>query len=395
VTFKSLEIVNPTNTYLQLWPRMVACLSIPRIKQELLTVLDIATLNALVISNSSTARYVTPARIEACTKFSKANVAGWTPSSNNANTGIGNHGSCCAEMDIWEANSISAALTPHSANTVGQTMCTGNACGGAASTNRYAGTTDPDGCDFNSYRMGNTTFYGPGKIVDTTKPFTVVTQFLTDTGTASGTMNEIKRFYVQNGKVIPNSMSNIAGVTGNSITTAFCNAQKTAFGDTNDFATHGGLGSMSTAMKDGMVLVLSLWDDYAVDLLWLDSDYPTTANPATPGIARGTCSTSSGVPATLEANSPNAYVIYSNIKVGPIGSTFNSGGTGGSASSSAAASSTKKTTSTSTTASSTTSAAGATQSHWGQCGGLTYSGPTVCASPYTCVYNGPYYSQCL
>jgi cellulose 1,4-beta-cellobiosidase len=332
-------------------------------------------------------------------------VAGWTPSSNNANTGIGSHGSCCAEMDIWEANSISAALTPHSANPVGQTMCTGDACGGAASSNRYAGTTDPDGCDFNSYRMGNTTFYGPGKTVDTTKPFTVVTQFLTDTGTASGTMNEIKRFYVQNGVVIPNSMSNIAGVTGNSITTAFCNAQKTAFGDTNDFATHGGLGSMSTAMKGGMVLVLSLWDDYAVDLLWLDSDYPTTANPATPGIARGTCSTSSGVPATLEASVPNAYVVYSNIKVGPIGSTFNSGGTGtgsGSSSSSAAAStlktsttSTKKTTSTSSVASSTTSASGATQTHYGQCGGTGYTGPTVCASPYKCTYSNPYYSQCL
>lgn len=332
-------------------------------------------------------------------------MAGWTPASNNANTGIGSHGSCCAEMDIWEANSISAALTPHSANPVGQTMCTGDACGGAASTTRYAGTTDPDGCDFNSYRMGNTTFYGPGKTVDTTKPFTVVTQFLTDTGTASGTMNEIKRFYVQNGVVIPNSMSNVAGVTGNSITTAFCNAQKTAFGDTNDFATHGGLGSMSTAMKGGMVLVLSLWDDYAVDLLWLDSDYPTTANPATPGIARGTCSTSSGVPATLEASVPNAYVVYSNIKVGPIGSTFNSGGTGtgsGSSASSSAASTlktstatTKKPTSTSAPASSTTSASGATQTHYGQCGGTGYSGPTVCASPYKCTYSNPYYSQCL
>jgi cellulose 1,4-beta-cellobiosidase len=256
-------------------------------------------------------------------------VEGWVPSSNNANTGIGNHGSCCAEMDIWEANSISAALTPHSADTASQTMCTGDACGGAASTNRYAGTTDPDGCDFNSYRMGNTTFYGPGMTVDTTSVFTVVTQFLTDTGTSSGTMNEIKRFYVQNGKVIPNSMSTIAGVTGNSITTAFCNAQKTVFNNTNDFATHGGFSSMTSAMNDGMVLVLSLWDDYAVDLLWLDSDYPATADPATPGIARGTCSTSSGVPATMEADSPNAYVIYSNIKVGPINSTFSAGiGTG-------------------------------------------------------------------
>jgi len=306
-------------------------------------------------------------------------------------------------MDIWEANSISAALTPHSADVASQTMCTGDACGGAASTNRYAGTTDPDGCDFNSYRMGNTTFYGPGMTVDTNSVFTVVTQFLTDTGTSTGTMNEIKRFYVQNGVVIPNSMSTISGVTGNSITTAFCDAQKTVFNNTNDFATHGGFSSMTSAMNDGMVLVLSLWDDYAVDLLWLDSDYPTTANPATPGIARGTCSTSSGVPATVEADDPNAYVIYSNIKVGPIGSTFNSGtGSGSGSSSSAATSATTLKTSTSskavtstTTSTSAASTATGTVPHWGQCGGLTYQGSTVCASPYVCTYSSQYYSQCL
>jgi cellulose 1,4-beta-cellobiosidase len=35
--------------------------------------------------------------------------------------------------------------------------------------------------------------------VNTNEVFTVVTQFLTNTGTASGTLNQIKRFYVQNG----------------------------------------------------------------------------------------------------------------------------------------------------------------------------------------------------
>ena len=37
----------------------------------------------------------------------KANINGWTPSSNSANTGTGDLGACCSEMDIWEANSIS------------------------------------------------------------------------------------------------------------------------------------------------------------------------------------------------------------------------------------------------------------------------------------------------
>jgi hypothetical protein len=67
--------------------------------------------------------------------------------------------------------------------------------------------TRPDGCDFNSYRMGNQDFYGTGMTVDTSKPVTVVTQFITDDGTDTGSLKSIHRFYVQNGKVIPNSES--------------------------------------------------------------------------------------------------------------------------------------------------------------------------------------------
>lgn len=55
-------------------------------------------------------------------------------------------------------------------------------------------------------------------------------------------------------------------------------------------------------------------------------------------------------------------------------------------------SSTSKTSSTTTT---TTTASGATQTHYGQCGGISYTGPAVCASPYTCTYANDYYSQCL
>jgi cellulose 1,4-beta-cellobiosidase len=250
----------------------------------------------------------------------QGNVDGWTASSNDQNAGVGGHGSCCAEMDIWEANSISAAVTPHACETVGQTMCDGDNCGGTYSSTRYAGTCDPDGCDFNSYRMGDTSFYGKGKTVDTSKPFTVVTQFITDSGSTSGTLNEIKRFYVQNGKVIPNSQSTISGVTGNSLTPAFCDAQKTAFGDENTFDEKGGFSSMSKALSQGMVLVMSLWDDHYANMLWLDSTYPTTKTG--PGAARGTCATSSGTPSDVESQSGSASVTYSNIKVGPINSTF-------------------------------------------------------------------------
>jgi cellulose 1,4-beta-cellobiosidase len=245
-----------------------------------------------------------------------ANVEGWTPSSNDANAGVGGRGSCCSEMDVWEANSVSTAFTPHSCDTIGQKSCTGDDCGGTYSSTRYAGECDADGCDFNSYRMGDTSFYGAGLKVDTSKVFTVVTQFIGEP------LTEIKRFYVQDGVVIPNSESKIANVTGNSITTEFCDAQKVAFGDNNGFEAHGGLAQMSAAMAGGMTLVMSVWDDHYANMLWLDSTYPTTKTG--PGGPRGTCATTSGVPADVESASGGASVTYSNIKFGPINWTFSS-----------------------------------------------------------------------
>ena len=79
---------------------------------------------------------------------------------------------------------------------------------------------------------------------------------------------------------------------------------------------------MGDAFEAGMVLVLSLWDDYAVNMLWLDSNYPTDKPADQPGIARGNCSTSSGVPSEVENSAGSSKVIYSDIRTGPIGSTF-------------------------------------------------------------------------
>ena len=286
-------------------------------------------------------------------------------------------------MDIWEAKQISAAYTPHPCSPGAATACTGTAC---------TSTCDQAGCDFNSYRMGNNSFYGPGKTIDTTKVFTVVTQFITDTGTAAGNLKEIRRQYVQNGKVIANSNSNIAGIpAGNSITDSFCAAQKTAFGDTNTFASKGGLTAMGNAFKAGMVLVLSIWDDYAVNMLWLDSDYPTTADASKPGVARGTCATTSGAPADVEASAANAYVTYSNIKYGDIGSTFS----GGSAAPAPAPPAPGKTSTTVAAPAPTPPSGGGTVAHYGQCGGQGWTGATACVAPYKCTVSNQYYSQCL
>ncbi|KAF5324110.1 hypothetical protein D9619_011383 [Psilocybe cf. subviscida] len=51
--------------------------------------------------------------------------------------------------------------------------------------------------------------------------------------------------------------------------------------------------------------------------------------------------------------------------------------------------------STTTVPSSTSTASGGTVTHYGQCGGQGYSGPTGCASPYVCTYSNAFYSQCL
>jgi cellulose 1,4-beta-cellobiosidase len=238
--------------------------------------------------------------------------------------------------------------------------------------------------------MGDTTFYGAGLTVDTSKVFTVVTQFITNDGSTTGTLSEIRRFYVQGGKVIPNSMSKITGVTGNSITDSFCAAQKTAFGDTNEFAVKGGLAKMSAAMSTGMVLVMSIWDDHTANMLWLDAPYPPTKDAGAAGVTRGTCSASSGAPADVEKNSPGASVTYSNIKWGPINSTYTGTTTGGSSSVGGSSS-----TSSSSPATSSTPASTGTVAKWGQCGGTGYTGPTTCASGSTCTYSNAWYSQCL
>ncbi|KAL2139208.1 hypothetical protein VTI28DRAFT_5496 [Corynascus sepedonium] len=320
----------------------------------------------------------------------EANVEGWESSTNDPNAGSGRYGSCCSEMDVWEANNMATAFTPHPCTEIGQLRCEGDACGGTYSSDRYAGVCDPDGCDFNSYRQGNKTFYGKGMTVDTTKKVTVVTQFLKN---SAGELSEIKRFYAQNGKVIPNSESTIAGAEGNSITQDWCDRQKAAFGDVTDFQDKGGMVQMGKALAKPMVLVMSIWDDHAVNMLWLDSTWPLDG-AGKPGAERGDCPTTSGVPAEVEAEVPNSNVVFSNIRFGPIGSTVaglpNGGGTNPPVSSSTPVPS-------STTTSSSTGPTGGTGTvpKWGQCAGNGYTGPTQCQSGLTCTKLNDWYSQCL
>ena len=225
-------------------------------------------------------------------------------------------------MDVWEGNRVSNAVTPHACSVQGQYRCDGEACGDGHGDARSKGVCDKDGCDFAPYRLGATEFFGEGSgfAVDTSKQFTVVTQFLTTDGTDEGDLSEIRRFFLQDGAVVPDPTVSVGGETFDRLSDGFCAAQKKAFGDENTFEARGGLAAVGDQMDAGMVLVMSLWDDHDVDMLWLDSTYP--ANATGPGAARGSCATDSGKPADVEANQADAYVTFSAIKVGAINSTF-------------------------------------------------------------------------
>lgn len=224
-------------------------------------------------------------------------------------------------MDLWEANNAATAFTPHPCNITGPYTCSGTLCG--AGDDRYDGVCDEDGCDFNAYRLGSHGFYGPHSKVDTTRNFTVVTQFITSNNRATGALTQIRRLYVQDGRVIENSNTNVKGIpTTNHITDSFCTAEKAVLGGPDAFAAQGGLTGIGHALGRGMVLVFSIWDDAGTGMLWLDGVYPTTSNATDPGVARGACSPTSGNVTELALQYPDAAVTFSNIKVGDIGSTY-------------------------------------------------------------------------
>ena len=251
-----------------------------------------------------------------------ANSEGWAPSPTDPNAGFGKLGSCCAELDIWEANKVATSFTAHPCSIDGQKMCSDPVtCGDNTGGHRYKGVCDKDGCDMQPFRSGNKDFFGEGPQfkVDSSKPVTVVTQFITD---ANGDLSEIRRKFIQNGKVIehPHTAVDTMDKQFDSITDEMCDATKSAFQDNKDFQKKGGLKKMGQSMKNGMVLVMSIWDDHDQNMLWLDSTFPK--DKTSWGGPRGTCSTESGKPDEVEKMYPNSHVMFSDIRIGDIDSTY-------------------------------------------------------------------------
>jgi cellulose 1,4-beta-cellobiosidase len=218
-----------------------------------------------------------------------------------------NTGTCSIEMDIWEANSMATQIAPHSCNTRSVFSCTNDKDCGRGNF-RYQGLCDKDGTSYNPYREGRTNFYGPGSKyqVDTTKPFTVITQFFSSNNKDDGNLVGMRQLYRQNGKLIE----------GGTLTDEITRQIKEKYSETNHFEQLGGFKRMGESFKRGMVLVMSLWDDTAVNMLWLDSTFPKGSTEL--GSKRGPCPDNRQGVDWLRRTYPDSKVIYSNIKVEAI-----------------------------------------------------------------------------
>lgn len=195
-------------------------------------------------------------------------------------------------------------FTPHTCGGVGSFLCAGDECG-------KAGVCDKDGCGLNPFRSGSKDFYGPGKTVDTSKPFTVVTQFLTADNTSTGALSEIRRLYIQGNRLIENAPVSAAEKDPGTITQDFCTAA-----NASSFLRLGGLEGMGASMARGMVLIFSIWNSDGDFMNWLDTG------------SSGPCSETAGDPKLIVANNPEVSVTFSNIRWGEIGSTFNASAPG-------------------------------------------------------------------
>merc|ERR1712100_395331 len=193
-----------------------------------------------------------------------------------------------------------------------QTRCEGSDCGNGS--DRFKSVCDRNGCDMQSHRLGEEKFFGPGSEfqVDSTQPITVTTQFITDDNTDTGKLVEVEQFYSQNGKTIEHPSYKVNGNQHDRLSDDFCKDWVAETQDGTNFLEKGGFGAMDKALDAGVVLVMSLWDDHAANMLWLDSIYPVGST--TPGSARGTCATTSGVPKDVESQQPDAKVVFSDIK---------------------------------------------------------------------------------
>jgi len=243
-------------------------------------------------------------------------------------------GTFCSEMDIMEANTRAQQYTTHACiDTCGSFSTDAPECKGTGSPSTVC---DQSGCGLNPFRYGKGTTYnaefnndkwhgvGSGFALDSSKPFTVVTQFHADPETK--VLAKIARFYMQENKRVdlptlyvlpPKDGSHYGAFENPAITKDFC---PDIYDRWNGNKGYTPLAQMGKNMGNGMVLAMSAW--YAKEtytggkptgsqtgMSWLDG-----VNNWGKYIKAGPCDAT-----TSDAGSHQAT--FSNIRFGDIGTT--------------------------------------------------------------------------
>ncbi|GAB1317444.1 hypothetical protein MFIFM68171_07654 [Madurella fahalii] len=247
----------------------------------------------------------------------KANMdPGWAPSQTDPDSGDGYFGACCPGFAVWNSNAHSFSMSSHTCPQEDYQICEWYICDGTSfGPDVFGPRCDRMGCDYNPYRMGNKDFYGKGKEVDTARKFTVVTQWTED---------KVTQFFIQDGRKIDIPAPTWDGLPNHSgLTAELCEALPVVFGDDDLFVQNGGWKRHTSMLNQPMVLVMSIGLDHYAHNLWLDSLYPPYDNDEnSPGKERGDClPIEDNDPLVVENKHPNAKVVWSNIRFGPIGST--------------------------------------------------------------------------
>lgn len=174
----------------------------------------------------------------------------------------------------------------------------------------------------NSYRQGNTHFYGPGQTLDSERAFTVEMSFREE----GGVLSKMTQAYTQAGRrlLFPGSpvLSGSSWIDADSVLAQASAFENKARKEDVPFFIYGGFSSLTASMRKGMVLVLSIWGDPPLGMQWLDG--VVGSPPLSAGAVRGPCGAGEEAqrrrPPRLRGGGPQSSpplprVLFSNIRL--------------------------------------------------------------------------------